>query len=82
MKRYPSLRNRFDILRFRGRITDDRAELFDGSIQALLEVDEGLRGPELVTQLFACDQFSRLAEKLVENLKGLRTQLELDAVLE
>ena len=48
----------------------------------MLEVDEGLRGPELVTQLFTRDEFSRLAEKLVENLKGLRTQLELDAVLE
>jgi hypothetical protein len=75
-------RNCFDVLRLRGRIADGCAELFDRSIQALLEVHERLRGPELVTQFFAGDEFPWLAEKPVENLKWLRAQLKLDAVLE
>ena len=81
-KSIPEPGNGFDILRICGRITDDRAEFFDRRIQALLEVDKGLRRPELVAQFFACYEFPRFAEKLVENLKGLRAQLELDAVLE
>jgi len=47
----------------------------------LFEVYKRLRGPQLVTKLFPCNQLPGPAEKFVKDLKGLGAQLELHPML-
>jgi hypothetical protein len=50
------------------------ADAVHGGIQAVLEVSEGVGGPEFLLQLFAGDQFSGAKEQGLEDLEGLCRQ--------
>ena len=39
-------------------ISESFAHLVDGGVQAVVEVDEGIGGPEFLLQLFACDEIA------------------------
>ncbi|MGC2196463.1 MAG: hypothetical protein WA628_17450 [Terriglobales bacterium] len=43
----------------------------------MIEVDEGVRGPELAAQFLSSDQFSRSFEQRPQNLQGLFLELYL-----
>jgi hypothetical protein len=51
-------RNRLNVTCVFGRITESGAEFLDRSIQAVLEVHEGIGGPEAGAQLFAGHDFA------------------------
>jgi hypothetical protein len=52
------------------------AEFVDGGVQAVVEIDERVGGPEAVTELLPRDHFARPFEKNLKNVK--RAVLELD----
>jgi hypothetical protein len=59
--------------RFAKRITQP----FDGGIQTMIEVDEGVRWPELAAQFLSGNQFSRSFKQRRQNLQWLFLELYL-----
>ena len=57
------------------------AEPGDGSVQAVLEVDEGIVRPETTAKLFAGNCRARVFEKGDKDLERLGLQLDRQAVL-
>ena len=53
----------FDEAGFRGGIVENAAELFDRGVKTVLEVYKGIRGPELLTKLFACNDVAGAVEQ-------------------
>jgi hypothetical protein len=70
-----------DKARFSCRVIQNTAEFLDGGVQTVLEVDEGIRGPELLTKLFASNDIAGVVEQKGQNLEGLRTKLDLSPEL-
>jgi hypothetical protein len=60
------LDNNGRVRRFAQRI----AQPLDGCIQAMIEVDEGVRGPELASQFLSGDDFSWPFKQHGQHLKG------------
>jgi hypothetical protein len=54
-----------------GGVSECVADAVHGGVEAVLEVSEGVRGPELLLQLLAGDQFSGAEEQGFEDLEGL-----------
>jgi hypothetical protein len=59
--------------RFAERITQP----FDGGIQTMIEVDEGVRRPELAAQFLSGNYFSRSFKQRRQNLQWLFLELYL-----
>ena len=53
----------FDEAGFRCRVIQNAAELFDRGVQTVLEVYKGIRGPELLAELFACNDIARAVKQ-------------------
>ena len=47
------------------------AQAIDGGIQAMLEIDKSVRGPEQRAKLFASDEVARVVQEHLKDLKGL-----------
>src|SRR5258708_18642215 len=72
---------RLDVLGAERRIAQAFAELIYGRVQAMVEVHEGIGGPQFLAQIFAGHHFSMALQKHGQYLKRLFLQAELDAVL-
>ena len=71
----------FDVAGAGGGISEGLADLVDGGVEAMVEVDEGVGGPEFLLQFFAGDDFSGALEQQGEHLEGLTLQAKLDSAL-
>src|SRR5262245_1173877 len=56
-------------------------EPFHGSVQAVLEIDERIAWPELVSELISRDQFARSFEQHDKNLNWLTLHLNFASML-
>ncbi len=74
-------RKRFDVARSERRIAQGGANFFYGCIQAVLEIDKRLRRPELFAEHFTADDVAGPVQQQIENLKRLRADLQLQAML-
>ncbi len=72
-------RNGFHIARALRRIRKGRAQLRHRFIQAAIEIDKRLRGPELFADLFARDYLARMFQEERKYLEGLLLQLDSNA---
>jgi hypothetical protein len=73
-------RQGFDETRVLMRIAESAAERLDRCIHAMLEIDEGVGGPEAGLQLFSGEQLAGLFEKQGENLEGTAGEMDLRTV--
>jgi hypothetical protein len=73
-----SLRKCFDVAWFFGFVIQCLAKLLDCRIQAVVEIDEGIGGPKLLSKLFSGDDLSRVLEQYRQDTK--RLLLEPDPV--
>ena len=69
----------FDVAWARGGVSEGLADFVDGGVEAVVEIDESVGGPEFLLELFARDDFASAFEKQGENLERLALQAELDA---
>ena len=74
-------RQGFDIARRLPVVAEGFPQFIDGFVQAVLEVHEGVCGPELQTQVLARDQLARPCEQQGQNLKRLFLKLDSEAML-
>jgi hypothetical protein len=72
---------RLDIETLVYRITQGISEFLYCCVEAVLEINESLRRPELLPQLVPGDHIARMTDESVEHLQGLGTYLQLDSVL-
>ena len=72
---------RLDEPRHIGRVPERIAQPANGSIQAVLEIDECLRRPQSLPQLLAGDEFAGTIQQRLENLKRLIGEIDPDAGL-
>ena len=68
---------RLDKSRIVGLIAQRLPQFLDGAVQAQIEVDESVRGPEPGLQFFAGHDLARTLQKYSEHLKGLLVQFDL-----
>jgi hypothetical protein len=73
-------RKGFDETRMLVRIAEGAAERLDRCVHAMLEIDEGVGGPEAALQLFSGEQLAGLFEKQGENLEGASGEMDLRTV--
>src|SRR6516164_6225095 len=52
-----------------GRVSQSVPEPFDGGIQTVIKIDEGIGGPEPAPQFLTCDDLPRLFKKQAEDLE-------------
>jgi hypothetical protein len=64
-------RKSFNVVGMFGGIGESLAQLVDGFVEAILEVDESLGGPETLPDFFASDNYAGVLEKHEENLERL-----------
>ena len=69
-----------DIERLVGRVAQGLAELHDRSIQAVIEVDEGVGWPEVLAQLLARDHLPGVFKQQEQNARRLFAQLDESAI--
>lgn len=72
-------REGFDETGVVGRIAQGLAQLVDGLVQAVIEIDERVGGPEPITQFFASDDLAGIFKQHCQNLYRLLLNLDLDA---
>ncbi len=70
-KAVAATRDSFDEARIFGGITQCAAQALDGGIQAVVEVHEGVRRPQLAAQLFPGDHLTGPFEKECQELERL-----------
>src|SRR5579884_3405628 len=75
-----SARLGFDETRVRGGVAQRFAQLVDSSIQAVVEIDEGIGGPEAVAEVFAGDDIARALEQDNQYLERLFLELDFAAI--
>ena len=80
-KAVPVPGQRFDEARRRRVIPQSLAQSFDGTVDAVLEINEGILRPELLSDLFAGHQLARTLQQHGQDLEGLTVQLDLQSVL-
>lgn len=71
---------RFDELRGIRRIAHRYPQPLHRAVQAVLEIDEGVRSPQALAQFLAGDHLARFFEESGKDLKRLLRQLGFDAV--
>ena len=72
--------NRFDIPGVCGGVAQDVADLLDRGVEAIVEIHESLRGPQLLLQFLAGNDLAGIFQEHLENLKGLTLQFGTNAV--
>src|SRR5579864_4828301 len=77
----PAPRESLNKPRIVGRVAQSLTEPFDGCVQAMFKIHEGVRRPELSSKLFASNQLSRVLEQTHQNLHRLPFQPDLAALL-
>jgi hypothetical protein len=73
-------RKGFDETRVLVRIAESATQHQDRSVHAMLEIDEGVGGPEAALQFFSGEQLAGLFEKQGENLEGAPGEMDLRTV--
>ena len=68
--------NRFDVERRVKRIAKCVAQVGDRHIEAVIEVNEGIRGPEKAIQLISRDQFARIFQQIDQDEERLFAELD------
>ena len=76
-----TLRQRLDIARCIGFVAERLAQFLDRRVQAVVEINERVGGPEALANLLAGDQLAGLLQQDFENLDRLALQLQPDAIL-
>src|SRR6267378_4322373 len=61
-------------------IAERLANLVYGGIQAVIEIDERIGGPDFLPQVVACNHASGIFQQNAEDLKGLLLQTQASAV--
>jgi len=74
-------RQRFDETRALGVVSQNIAQAIDGVIQAVVELDEGIGGPERLPKLLARDHLVWPLDQDLQDTKGLLRQLQPHPVL-
>lgn len=69
-------RERFDEAGIGGGVAEGFAQLVDRGVEAVIEIDEGVRGPESLAEFFAGDDFAWTFEKSEQDLERLLLQAE------
>jgi hypothetical protein len=69
----------FDEAGARSGIAQDFAYFVDGGVEAVVEVDEGVGGPEFLLKIFAGHDFSGAVEEHGKDLEGLSLEAKFDA---
>ena len=72
---------RLYIARTGGGVSQCLADFVDRGVQAVVEIDECIRRPKLLLQLFSRDYFARALQQQGEYLKGLTLQAQLHSIL-
>lgn len=72
---------RFDEAGRRGVVPQGLTQSFDGTVDAVFEIDEGILRPELLPDLFAGHQFAWTFQQHGQDLEGLTVQLNLQSLL-
>jgi len=73
--------NGFNVAGFVGRIREHIAQLLHGAVQAGIEIDEGVRGPEPLMEFFAGNDIAGMLQQQRQYLEGLILKFQADAVL-
>jgi hypothetical protein len=73
-------RQGFDEARSLGRVAEDFADLVDGGIQVVIDVDKGV-GPEALLQFLAREDISGTPQQDGQKLKGLAAKFQLHSGL-
>ena len=73
-------RQGFNVSRCGRTVAHDRAQLTDGDVQAVFEIDKGIVGPEPLVQLFARDQFAGPFQEHLEQIDRLSLEFQSGAV--
>ena len=60
-----------DVARAIGGVAENLAKAGDGGVNAMLEIDENVARPELLTDFLARDELGRALEQHEEDLEGL-----------
>ena len=63
-----------------GGVAEYLAKARNRIVQAMIEIDKGVGGPNLRSQLLASDYFARVLQQSDQNLKGLFLQSDLRSV--
>ena len=71
----------FDEARVVGRIAEYLADLVDGFVQAVVELDEGVGRPQLLTQFFTGDNLARPLEQDDKQAERLVLEIDLEPFL-
>ncbi len=74
-------RQSLDVTRRVGVVVEHLTQLLDVRVQAVLEVNEGVVGPEMAAKFFARHQLAGATQEKRENSERLALQLELNATL-
>jgi hypothetical protein len=64
-----------------GGIAQGFPQPLDGVVEAVVEIHEGIGGPDAPLQLLARDRLTGMFQKDLQNLEGLLLQLDLHTVL-
>src|SRR5438128_1696656 len=73
----PPARQGFDKTGIVRAVTERFAQFVDGFVESVLEVDEGVGGPEPVLQLFAGDHLAWPFKEYRQHFKRLAVELDL-----
>ena len=74
-------RQSLDKSRVVSRVVESLTEPFDGRVQAMFKVDEGVGGPEFPVKLFARNQLTGVFQKTDQNLDRLPFKPDFAALL-
>src|SRR5262249_39948928 len=80
-KAVTALGESFNEARAVGGVAEGFSQLVDGLVQAVIEIDEGVGGPEFVAQLLAGNDFTGMFQKHDQDLEGLFLEPDLRAML-
>jgi hypothetical protein len=80
-KSIPAPGNGLNKTRIRGRIAKRLSKLVDDGVQTVIKIDEGVRGPELLPQIFPSYNFTGSLQQYQQNLKWLLLQMHAHAGL-
>ena len=80
-KAITALRHRLDESRFVGIVAQGISQPFHRSIEAVIEIDEGIGWPKPTSKLFPGHQFLRPFQKRLKEQERLIPQLDSEAVL-
>jgi hypothetical protein len=64
-----------------GGVAQGLSQLIDRGVQAVVEVNEGIRRPDLGAEFFPIYYFPRVTEQDAENAKGLFLQFDPQSLL-